>query len=369
MPEDEASVGLLTGTGEGRQAGDDSPYPLVSIIIPTYNRASFLREAVDSALSQTYPNLEVIVVDDGSTDETGAVLSEYAGQVHAVYQGNRGLPAARNVGVEASQGQFLVFLDSDDLLLPTKIQSQVEYLVTRPDIGVVYGDGYIMNEDGLADSLEPYMAASHPVSDDAFVRSLLLQNQLVVHAALVRRAVLPDKQVFDESLTRFEDWDLWLRMCLTGVKFAYRDEKTVVYRRHSGNFDMDDVTACRNAAARILLRIVCDDLDSHLGATDRQNVRLYHMDLLTEYGSWADILKVVRDIVRADNGFSLRASQVLLFGRGPRPDNGPRWARSLPVLISRRWISRRLWQQARSARYALAPRIATLRTRLTSSIR
>lgn len=342
------------GCREENAGGRPLTHPLVSIIIPTHNRAALLREAVDSALSQTYPNVEVIVVDDGSTDDTGEVLSEYAGQVRAVYQDNRGRSAARNVGIQASGGRFLVFLDSDDLLMPAAIQSQVDCLIAHPDVGVVYGDGYIMDAQGLLHTLDPYVVRFPPREPEAFARSLLMRNHFVIHAGLIRRTALPLQPVFGESLTRFEDWDLWIRMCLAGTRFVYIDQKSAVYRRHAGNTDMADLTASRGPAAEIILHVVRNDLDRSLTGDIRRDVRLYHIDLLVEYGAWPDVLRVVRDVVCAGGHFSVGACQMLLLGRGSRPAGGPAWARALPVVLARRWIGRRQWQQLRAVRIRLA---------------
>lgn len=324
--------------------------PLASIIIPTYNRSELLTEALGSALSQTYSDLEIIVVDDGSTDDTPQVLCRYRDRIRVVHQENRGLPAARNVGLQVSHGDFITFLDSDDLLTPTKIQSQAEYLLAHPHVGVVYGDGYILGEGGLRSSLAPYHSACQPSSSNDFARSLLFQNRFVVHAALARRSVLPDQPAFDESLARFEDWDFWLRTCLAGAAFAFLDEKTILYRRHSGNFDEANVTAYGDAAARIILRVVRRDLDSQLGGGIRCDVRLYHTDLLVEYGTWRDVSRIIRDIVWADGQFSFRAFRMLLLGCGPCPPGGSNWARSLPIVLARRWVGRGEWQLLRSLR-------------------
>ena len=94
--------------------------PQVSVVIPTYNQARFVAATVESALAQTYPNVEIIVVDDGSTDDTQAVLSAYRGTVHCIYQQNKGLAGARNTGFLASRGDYLLFLDSDDLMHPVR---------------------------------------------------------------------------------------------------------------------------------------------------------------------------------------------------------------------------------------------------------
>src|SRR5690242_13247080 len=111
---------------------------LVSVIIPTYNGTAFLRETIDSALAQTYPAVEVIVVDDGSTDDTAAVIAEYGDRIKGIAQANSGTSAARNTGIRASSGDYIAFLDHDDLWAPIKLARQMRVLRDHPELGMVY---------------------------------------------------------------------------------------------------------------------------------------------------------------------------------------------------------------------------------------
>ncbi len=118
--------------------------PLVSIIIPAYNSAGSLLRAVDSVFTQTYRDFEVVVVDDGSVDQTKEVIFTYQDKVRYINQDNRGPGAARNTGIQAALGQYLVFLDADDELLPNKLELQLDYLERHPRVDVVYSGGYLM---------------------------------------------------------------------------------------------------------------------------------------------------------------------------------------------------------------------------------
>jgi len=125
-----------------------SVVPKVSIIIPTYNYAHFITEAIQSVLSQTFQDFEVIVVDDGSTDNTREVLAQFGNKIRYIYQENRGLSAARNTGILNSSGQYLCFLDSDDSLLPEKLELQVKLLDSKVDVDLVYTWWYLVDENG-----------------------------------------------------------------------------------------------------------------------------------------------------------------------------------------------------------------------------
>ncbi|MEI6331191.1 MAG: glycosyltransferase family A protein [Pseudanabaena sp. ELA645] len=109
--------------------------PLVSVIIPVYNREKFLAEAIDSVLAQTYRPIEIIVIDDGSTDKSGEIARSYA-ETKYIYQDNQGVSVARNIGVDAAQGEFLAFLDSDDMWLPNKLETQINYMLKHPEVNI-----------------------------------------------------------------------------------------------------------------------------------------------------------------------------------------------------------------------------------------
>ena len=126
--------------------------PRVSVIIPAYNAAAFIDEALRSVLDQDYPNLEVIVIDDGSTDETAERLAAYASQALCIHQPNSGgyVGAARNAGMARATGEYLAFLDADDIMLPGRIRRQVDFLSTHPEVGLVFSDYRNFSRQGLA---------------------------------------------------------------------------------------------------------------------------------------------------------------------------------------------------------------------------
>jgi len=218
---------------------------LVSIIIPSYNVASYVKCAVDSALAQTYKNCEVIVVDDGSTDNTRQILSPYinAGKIKYIYQKNKGLAGARNTGIKNSSGEYIALLDADDLFLPEKIAEQVRTLEENMDFGVCYSDLIHFSDPQNFCFAKPKRASSRKFyhhrykypSGDVF-RPLLHRQFINPLTVMARREVFEKYGYFNENLRRSEDWDLWLRWARAGVKFYYLDKPLAHYRvRNIGN--------------------------------------------------------------------------------------------------------------------------------------
>ncbi len=187
--------------------------PEVSVVIPTYNRAHLLGDAAASVLTQTYANLELIIVDDGSRDATRDVCMDLASRdqrVHYIYQENKGPNAARNAGVYAAQGRFIAFLDSDDLWEPTKLAKQLEIADIEADVALVYCDWAHLTEAGdIRAGVNPPDLGLSTVYE-----SLLYGN--TVHgsasAVLIRKECFDRVGLFDETLRYMEDWDMWLRV-------------------------------------------------------------------------------------------------------------------------------------------------------------
>jgi len=206
----------------------------VSAIIPTYNCAAYLGEALDSILAQTYPDVEIIVVDDGSTDNTRQVLEPYGGRIVYLYQENQGESVARNRGIEAAGGEFIAFLDADDLWLPTKLERLVAAMDLYPEAVLAYSYAYAVDASGQrmrfrgSDLLCQGEAGLHQV----FPR-LVTENMIAnPGTALIRRRFLTGMTAFDPAIRWGEDWDLWLRLSLKGP-FAFVAEPLACYRMHT----------------------------------------------------------------------------------------------------------------------------------------
>jgi len=183
---------------------------LVSVVIPTFNYGHLVADAVQSALAQSWRDLEVIVVDDGSTDDTAAVLSTFQDRIQVVRQANAGLSAARNKGIGLARGAYVAILDADDVWLPEKIERQLDVFAAFPDTGVV-SCATILVDAGF--SPLTHLPAGE-VGDPATLRQRLAFGNVVSggSAALIRRDCLDAVGPFDETLRSAEDWDMWLRI-------------------------------------------------------------------------------------------------------------------------------------------------------------
>lgn len=208
--------------------------PLVSIIIPAYNAARYIKEALESALHQTYPNCEVVVVDDGSTDHTRKILEPYMeeGKIRYIYQKNKGLAGARNAGIRAARGAYIALLDADDLFLPEKVREQVEALESHPSYGVCYCD--ILHFTDTTPRVFYHHRYNYPSGN---ILEPLLSVQFINPLTIVARAEVFERYgYFDEQLRRSEDWDLWLRWAYAGVEFFHLHKPLAHYRiRSAGN--------------------------------------------------------------------------------------------------------------------------------------
>lgn len=192
-----------------RMAAAPQRGPRVSVIIPTYNSAAMVQEAIGSVLAQTYADLEVVVMDDGSTDDTESVVRRFGDRVRYFKQENQGVSAARNAGINKSLGDYVAFLDSDDLWLPEKLSAQIPLLEADPTLGLVYCDWSVVSREALLQSsyLKDLPAASGYVFDELIQSGFILTSGVVL-----RRGCLDDVGAFDKSLAIAQDYDLWLRI-------------------------------------------------------------------------------------------------------------------------------------------------------------
>lgn len=208
--------------------------PMISVIIPVYNQAQFVRQAIDSALAQTEEPVELIVVNDGSTDDTASELAQYESdpRVRFITQDNRGVAAARNAGAALATGDLLAFLDADDIWLPTKLERQGERWKNQPDLGLVHVGVLEIDETGEAlaerlDGLEGKVALD----------LLLFQRPVILGGGsgmLIPAPIFRELGGFDERLSTSADWDLFYRIA-SSYRVGFVPEILLHYRLHGAN--------------------------------------------------------------------------------------------------------------------------------------
>jgi len=200
----------------------------VSIIIPTYNAASFIEQAIDSVLAQTYKDFEIVIIDDGSTDNTKEVLQKYADKIRYIMQPNKGVAIARNTGIHNSESEYIAFLDSDDEWLPEKLELQMSIVEKNNDIGLVHTNDIQVSEGGQVLSIDTpnikYLFGK--ISKYLLLRKASIKTSTV----LLRRKCLEKVGLFDPYLSRLgvEDRDLWIRFTKYYNAF-YIDKPLVKY--------------------------------------------------------------------------------------------------------------------------------------------
>jgi glycosyltransferase involved in cell wall biosynthesis len=206
----------------------------VSVILPTYNRATLLGTAIESVLGQSFHDLELIVVDDGSTDDTETLVRRYRDsdeRVRYLRQENRGISAAMNAGIRAASGQMIARIDSDDRWLPDLLETEVSILEARPEIGLVYSRGQWVDQD--LNPLSTIVGQTLHFPNDT-LRSMLWSDATCSITVVARRECFDRAGVFDESLATSEDWDMWLRTAFH-YDFVFVDRVLAHVRRHEGN--------------------------------------------------------------------------------------------------------------------------------------
>lgn len=237
------------------------PAPLVDVIIPTFDSARFVGDAVSSALDQSWGNQRIIVVDDGSRDSTSRVLAAFEGQITVIrHPQNRGLPAARNSGIRAGEGDLIAFLDADDVWLPGKTEAQVEHFLAHPEVGLCF--------TGLTDCDEELRPVMPPrkmrrrVAEDVFEELYLQAFPIPPSTVVMRRSLIEEAGLFDERMLKAQDYEYWLRISMCSP-VSCLPESTCWRRLHGGSitntasiekamsYESLCFEACEAAAARM----------------------------------------------------------------------------------------------------------------------
>ncbi len=223
-------------------AAETTYQPLVSVIMPAYNTASFIREAIDSVLSQDYSNKELIIIDDGSTDGTVEIIQEYGDSVTLLTQHNQGSAVARNTGLDTARGEYVAFLDSDDVWLSGKLSTQVAYMQNNPEIGMIYtrwhvwkpgSDGNFTDPELFAEPFDSSSRADTIVEEGSgwLYNRLLFTSLLHTITVMARYDLIEKTGRFDPDLKRGQDYDYWLRAS-RNTQIHQLDQVLALYRLH-----------------------------------------------------------------------------------------------------------------------------------------
>jgi glycosyltransferase involved in cell wall biosynthesis len=206
----------------------------VSVIIPTYNSVKYVIAATESVLAQTFKDFEIIVVDDGSTDETESVLSLYQNKIRYIRQPNNGVAVARNRGIAESRGKYVAFLDADDTWLPNKLERQMNAMRQQTQYQACYSAFTVVDSD-----LNP-LGISRSRRHGKALEDLLTCGNIIgsICTVICVRSLFEKVGAFDPALSQCADWDMWVRLAAQ-TEFLYLDEPLVTYRQHGTNMSRD----------------------------------------------------------------------------------------------------------------------------------
>ncbi len=227
----------------------------VSVVIPTYNCAQYITEAVESVLNQTYKDFEIIVVDDGSRDNTKEVIKRYLNKIKYIYQQNSGPSAARNRGIKEAKGEYIAFLDADDIWLPQKLELQIKFM--EKEVGLIFSDMILFNEKGIIKnsflkeklffnklSIKPLSSTEKVIYDNVF-NALLQENFIPTNTVIVKKECFNKVGFFDETLFSVEDRDMWLRIGLF-YDIGFINFPLVLKRFHETNISANQELALKS---------------------------------------------------------------------------------------------------------------------------
>jgi glycosyltransferase involved in cell wall biosynthesis len=221
----------------------------ITVIIPVYNRPGFVKEAIQSVLDQTYSNVEIIVVNDGSTDDTPLVLQSFGDKIRIIHQENRGVSAARNTGIKNSKSKWIAFLDSDDIWLPEKLHLQIQFFENHPDARICQTE-----EIWIKDGKRLYPKKKHKKKSGMIFKNCLPLCIVSPSAVMIHREMFDLVGVFDESLPACEDYDLWLRIsCQYPI---YLLDKPLIIKRGGHDDQLSQAIRLDRFRIRALLKIL-----------------------------------------------------------------------------------------------------------------
>lgn len=286
----------------------------VSVVIASYNMGKYLPTAVQSVLNQTYPNLEINVVDDGSTDNTQEVMRQFSENPRVRYyrQMNGGQAKAKNKGVTEAKGNFIAFLDADDLWTPEKLEKQLPLFDASKRIGVVYTSFQCVDEKGT-----PLPTPKRPHYTGRISSRLLIENFVTGMSSIVKKECFDAVGLFDESLPMGIDYDLWLRIS-TKYEFEFLDEATYLYRQWPGQMSHN-----HDIRYECALKIMNRFLNENPGLLDPKTVN----------EAWAHTYVSRGNSLKAFNKNKIEALKYYLSALRCSPAYFPAWKEIVKLLI------------------------------------
>lgn len=290
--------------------------PLVSVIIPVYNAANYIAEALDSVVAQTFKDYEILVVNDGSSDteQLERVIEPYQSRIVYIKQENCGLSAARNTAIRRSRGSLIALLDADDIWLPNYLEVQVARMQADKTIDVLYPNAIFFGS--AADEGREFMEVC-PSEGEVTFEKLLTQECNVMVCVLMRREAILDAGLFDESLRSVEDFDLWLRIVYRGGRIAYHRQVLVRYRRRPGSLSSDPIWMYKNVLLVLAKARVTMNLSLLTRATLEREYNRFHARLRYYEGKRAffhgDAESAIQGLTDANEFFRDRKASLTVW--------------------------------------------------------
>ncbi len=265
--------------------------PLISVILPTYNGSKYLREALDSVFAQTHTRFEVIIIDNGSVDDTLKTLSEYHGKLKVLSESRKGVAFARNTGIANASGDHIAFIDQDDIWLPDKLKTQLDILLKFDQIGMVGCSYYSIDGSsaitGLVEKRD--VKSRNYLKDELFVRNFIGPPVCM----LIRKDVLNHVGLFDTNLNGVEDKDLWFRI-LNKYDLKFSEKPLIKYRIHSNNAHKN--VPFMKASQKGFIQKHCKEVSLYEVFKARGYV---YLDAAREYFGAGERLKSLCEIIKA----------------------------------------------------------------------
>ena len=296
--------------------------PKVSVVIPACNQARYLAESIQSVLAQTYNDYEIIVVDDGSTDGTRAVVESLGNGIRYVWQENQGLAGARNTGIREARGKYVALLDSDDAWLPSFLASMMSLVKANPDAAVFYCGVIYIDEWGC---YLPQSGRTRILPPAQFYETLLRFNFLIPSTIVMNLDVVVSAGSFDVAFRRLQDWELWMRLLRQRHVFVGLDQCLVRYRIHTRSLSTDPNGGQQAAKALVHKHFGPDDGNSENWPADKRHAYggLYRYYALTtsllREADWSECARFLRLALAADPSLAFDLDLFYELALGSQP--------------------------------------------------